>query len=189
MISRPSAPPVECLPVVCCTVASIVFLLFAFIPYRDADISELHWTSICPDASRRELHGHGGHGGHHSSHIPGHYYSRAGSMSSIVRVASPVSILAVGFALADSHRYTHIYGCGSFQYNTTDTFFVTHYNNNFGPQYIPSCSSSFNSSRDRDIWIIYPTNGTLSLSTCGHNFILDSNFQFYKDVVVDEESA
>jgi len=188
MISRPPDNRVYCPPVVCCTVATIVFILFTFIPYRDPDISELHWTSICPHSKRRELHGHGGHGGHHSSHSAGHYYSRAGSMSSILRVASPVSILAVGFAFADSHRYTHIYGCGTFQYNTTDTFFVTHYNN-LAPQYIPSCSSSFNSSRERDIWIIYPANGTISLSTCGHNLILDSNFQFYKEVVVDEESA
>jgi len=176
-MSRPS-PPVDSLPFICCAAGSIVFLLFAFIPYRDADISELHWTSVCPDTSRRELHSH--LGGHHSSHIAGYYYSRREA-----RVANPVSILAVGFALADSHRYTHIYGCGSFQYNTTDTFFVTHYNNNFGPKYIPYCSGSFNSSRDRDVWIIYPANGTISLSTCGHNFILGSNFQFYKDVVVE----
>lgn len=174
---------------VCCVAIGLFIILGSLIPYRGQTLSEFHWTTVCPyPTNRRILHGHGHAHGHYSSHAA-HYYTRGQLSSSLVRVSAPAAALIVGFPLVDSHRYTHIYGCGSFQYNTTDTFFMTHYSNRYGPVSLSSCVDSFNTSRTSDIWIIYPVNGSVSLSSCGHNFTLNSTFQFYKDVIVDNNAS
>jgi len=143
------------------------------------NFEQLNWTTLCTTPGRA-LHGHSSH--HSTYHSPYHYTTYV----PVARVVTPAYKLIlgsiVGFNLLYPHRFTHIYNCPTINYNTSESFYVGQqpdsedlYND------ANTCINTFRAP-NKNILVIYPINGSVSISACGHHFLLDNNFQNYAEV-------